>query len=202
MFHLRAYVCLLSVLEIAAAQVPQGSVPSAPVPLRTRPAVLVGQTAGRAEIQPVVISRTALDNKIVTLRLAPRIATSIRLPEPVNSVVLGDPVKFQAEHSEHEPELVTVKPVSREPAQTNLLITTATGHQLNLLLISSGEQGSGPQTVDVLLAYGKPQAGSFLIEENPFSNLFVSETQRLGSVAKGPDVAPVTPAAVSLSELV
>jgi hypothetical protein len=202
MFHLRAYVCLLSVLEIAAAQAPQGSVPSAPVPLRPRPAAQVGQTAGHAEIQPVVISRTALDNKIVTLRLAPRVATSIRLPEPVNSVVLGDPIKFQAEHSEHEPELVTVKPVSSEPAQTNLLITTAAGHQLNLLLISSGEQGSGLQTVDVLLAYGKPQAGSFLIEENPFSSLFVSETQRLGSVAKGTDGAPVTPSVASLTELV
>ena len=34
------------------------------------------------------------------------------MPEPVNSVVVGDPENFQAEHSEHEPELVTVKPVA------------------------------------------------------------------------------------------
>jgi hypothetical protein len=183
MYYPRAFLCLLSVLELAA-QSPQGSAPSIPPTVRPLSTVPARQTPGRAEIEPVVISRTALDNKIVTLRLAPRIATSIRLPEPVNSVVLGDPASFQAEHSEHEPELVTVKPVGKEPAQTNLLISTTLGHQLNLLLISAGEQGAGPQTVDVLLTYGRPQSGSFLIEENPFSSLFVSETQRLGSDAK------------------
>ena len=43
------------------------------------------------EIEPVILTRAALDDKIVTLRVAARIATSIRLPEPVNSVVVGDP---------------------------------------------------------------------------------------------------------------
>ena len=194
MYHPRACICLLLIPEIAAAQARQGSTPSAPAVVRTRPALVAGPTPSHAEIQPVVISRTALDNKIVTLRLAPRIATSIRLPEPVNSVVLGDPGNFQAEHSEREPDLVTVKPVSAGPAQTNLLISTTAGHQLNLLLISTGEQSVGPQTVDVLLTYGKPQAGNFLVEENPFSSLFVSETQRLVSETKVPGVAVATSA--------
>jgi type IV secretory pathway VirB9-like protein len=105
------------------------------------------------EIEPVILTRAALDDKIVTLRVAARIATSIRLPEPVNSVVVGDTENFQAEHSEHEPELVTVKPMTAEPVQTNVLITTTRGHQVNLLLISSGEGTNGPETVDVLLRY-------------------------------------------------
>src|SRR5215510_2344608 len=107
----------------------------------------------RAKIEPVILTRVSLDGKVVALRLAPRIATSIRMPEPVNSVIVGDPENFQAEHSEHERELVTVKPVTTEPAQTNLLITTSFGHQLNLLLVSSGEQNADTQTVDVLLKY-------------------------------------------------
>src|SRR6266849_6772299 len=111
----------------------------------------------RAKIEPVILTRASLDGKVVALRLAPRIATSIRMPEPVNSVIVGDPESFQAEHSEHEPELVTVKPVATQSAQTNLLITTTLGHQVNLLLISSGEQNSATQTVDVLLKYGSPR---------------------------------------------
>src|SRR5689334_14851917 len=47
-----------------------------------------------------VLTRTTLDDKIVVLRLAPDIATSVRLPEPVNSVVIGYPECFAAEHSE------------------------------------------------------------------------------------------------------
>jgi len=85
-------------------------------------------TINHIRLEPIVLSRASMDEKVITLRLAPRIATSIRLPEPVNSVVLGDPEAFQAEHSEHEPELVTVKPVAALPAQTNLLITTTLGH--------------------------------------------------------------------------
>src|SRR5262252_552819 len=99
----------------------------------------------RAKIEPVILTRASLDGKVVALRLAPRIATSIRMPEPVNSVIVGDPENFQAEHSEHERELVTVKPVATQAAQTNLLITTTLGHQVNLLLISAGEQNSATQ---------------------------------------------------------
>src|SRR6202522_1997286 len=120
------------------------------------------------------------------------------MPEPVNSVVIGDPERFQAEHSEHEPELVTVKPVSAAPAQTNLLITTTLGHQLNLLLISSGQQNGGTQTVDVLLKYGKPTSGSFLVEESPISTSFIAETQNIDAQTKGQEVnSPVLMAASS-----
>ncbi len=115
------------------------------------------------------------------------------MPEPVNSVVIGDPERFQAEHSEHEPELVTVKPVSAAPAQTNLLITTTLGHQVNLLLISSGQQSGGTQTVDVLLKYGKPAGGSFLVEESPLSASLIAETQKLDVSGKAPELASIGP---------
>ena len=115
------------------------------------------------------------------------------MPEPVNSVVIGDPEHFQAEHSEHEPELVTIKPVSAEPMQTNLLITTTLGHQANLVLISSGQQSGGTQTVDLLLKYGKPTEGSFLVEEGPVFASLVAETQRLDGPAKLPELVSTGP---------
>jgi hypothetical protein len=132
----------------------------------------------------VILTRSSLDEKVITLRLAPGIATSIRMPEPVNSVVVGDPESFQAEHSEREPELITVKPATNQPAQTNLLITTTLGHQLNLLLVTVGEQNTGSQPVDVLLTYGKPKSGSFLVEESAFPTSLVAETARLGPETK------------------
>ena len=138
----------------------------------------------QAQVEPVILTRSSLDDKVVALRLAPRIATSIRLPEPVNSVVVGDPGNFQAEHSEHEPGLVTVKPVTDQPAQTNLLITTTHGHQLNILLVSAGMQVTGTQQVDVLLTYERPKPGSFLIEERAFPASLVAETTRLDTEPK------------------
>src|SRR5579884_2970180 len=154
----------------------------------TPPPVLTAPTSNRVNLEPAILTRASLDEKVITLRLAPRVATSIRMPEPVNSVVVGDPDNFQAEHSEREPELVTVKPLATQPAQTNLLITTTLGHQVNLLLISGGERSGG--RVDVLLTYGKPAAGSFLVEESGFSPSFVAETQRLDVQNKGPELTP------------
>jgi hypothetical protein len=97
---------------------------------------------------------------------------------------------------------VTVKPVSAAPAQTNLLITTTLGHQLNLLLISSGQQSGGTQTVDVLLKYGKPTGGSFLVEDSPLSASLVAETQKLDVSGKPPELASIGPQATSIAGLI
>src|SRR5580704_3425228 len=191
----KAYLCLVWLVRVVSAQTGQQGL------TRPTPAVLVTPATNRAQLEPVILTRASLDEKVITLRLAPRVATSIRMPEPVNSVVVGDPENFQAEHSEHEPELVTVKPVAPQPAQTNLLITTTLGHQANLLLISFGEQNGPTQTVDVLLKYGKPPAGSFLVEESPFSPSFIAETQKLDVHAKGLDVASGSPTTVQLAGL-
>jgi hypothetical protein len=195
MRHLTACICMLILLGSASGQTKQN-------PTRPTPAVVIAPVGSGAKLDPVTLTRASLDEKVITLRLSPRVATSIRMPEPVNSVIIGDPERFRAEHSEHEPELVTVKPVSAAPAQTNLLITTTLGHQLNLLLISSGQQSGGTQTVDVLLKYGKPTGGSFLVEEGPLSASLVAETQKLDVSAKPPELASIGPQVTSLAGLI
>jgi hypothetical protein len=193
MRHFMACACTLGLLGSASGQSPAR--PTAPV--------AITPAGAGARLDPVILTRASPDDGVVTLRLIPRVAPSIRMPEPVNSVVIGDPEHFQAEHSEREPELVTVKPVSTEPAQTNLLITTTLGHQVNLLLINSGQQSGGTQTVDLLLKYGKPAGGSFLVEESPVSALLIAETQRLDVPGKLPELASSTGAkAMSLAELI
>jgi hypothetical protein len=195
MRHLTACICMLILLGGASGQTKQS-------PTRPTPPVVIAPVGAGAKLDPVTLTRASLDEKVITLRLSPRVATSIRMPEPVNSVVIGDPERFQAEHSEHEPELVTVKPVSAAPAQTNLLITTTLGHQVNLLLISSGQQSGGTQTVDVLLKYGKPTGGSFLIEESPLSASLVAETQKLDVSGTPPELASIGPQVTSLAGLI
>ena len=193
----KACTCMACFLGLASAQ----TAPQAVV--GPTPAAWMSPTINRTKLEPIVLSRASLDEKVITLRLAPRIATSIRLPEPVNSVVLGDPEAFQAEHSEHEPELVTVKPVGALPAQTNLLITTTLGHQVNLLLTSSGEQNVGVQAVDLLLKYGKsPGGGSFLVEDNATSSSFVAETQSLDGHLKDQEAKPPAPEPSLLARLI
>lgn len=71
------------------------------------------------QVHPHVVGRAVRDGQVTTIFLAPRYATVIRLPEPVNSVVVGDPASFSAEHSEREPQLVFVKPITTKAAQTN-----------------------------------------------------------------------------------
>jgi len=181
-------VCLGLVVSAEGQSLP----PTTPTSADTvsSPPKVFSSGSSQARIEPVILTRAVLDDKIVTLHLAPHVATSIRLPEPVNSIVLGDPEHFQAEHSEHERELVTVKPIRSEPAQTNLLISTTLGNELNLLLISGGEQMAGTETVDVLLHYGKPTRGSFLVEEAPFASSFIAETKKVGLDGKALTVAP------------
>src|SRR5690348_9620908 len=76
------------------------------------------------EVRPQVAGRAVQEGQVTVVYLAPRFATAIRMPDAVNSVVLGDPDSFTAEHSEREPQIVFVKPVKAKPSQTNLLIST------------------------------------------------------------------------------
>ncbi len=115
-------------------------------PLRTR---IVHQTnAGRPGV----------------IHLAPRFATTIRMPDPVTSVVIGDPAKFLAEHSEKEPRLVLVKPTTEDIAESNLLVTTAGGVQATFALQSGG---AGARDVD------------FVVEYSPLTRIWVPETREL-----------------------
>ena len=83
---------------------------------------IAGARAQQITINPQVRTSVTADRKITIVDVVPHFVTTIRVPEPVNSVVVGDPALFQVEHSEHEPELVFVKSLSEENAQSNLLI--------------------------------------------------------------------------------
>src|SRR5713101_9420951 len=113
-----------------------------------------GQQTVQVQVQPQVVSHSIRDGQVTTVFLAPRYVTAIRMPEPINSVVVGDPASFSAEHSDREPTLVFVKPITAKAAQTNLLILSTRGLQANLLLISRGEpKEEGQPAVDFLMRY-------------------------------------------------
>src|SRR6478672_7825247 len=76
-------------------------------------------------------SRTVLEGHVATLNLAQHYTTTVRLPDPVSSVIIGDPALFQAEHSPDEPLLVFIKPLA-VVAETNALISTAAGRHYSL----------------------------------------------------------------------
>lgn len=123
-----------------------------------------------AQVKPVV-SQRAPTGQVQVVRVAARFATAIRVPEAVSSVVVGDPERFLVEHSEKEPALVLVKPVSAEAAESNLLVLTASGRQLSFLLRA---EPAGPKAVDFVMAYG--QAGSFLVGESAIAGSEVANT--------------------------
>lgn len=116
------------------------------------------ETAVPARVATVTIS----PGDITVLHLRPEFESTIRMPEEITSVVLGSPGEFKAEHSEGEPQYVYVKPITKQPAQSNLLIATKSGQHVTLELISDG---AGPanqtQPVDFLIEYRA--ARSFLI---------------------------------------
>src|ERR1700688_1030533 len=113
-----------------------------------------GQQTVQIQVQPQVVGRSIQDGQVTTVFLAPRYVTAIRMPESINSVVVGDPASFSAEHSDREPQLVFVKPITTKPAQSNLLISTTRGLQTSLLLVSRGEpKDDGHSDVDFLMRY-------------------------------------------------
>jgi hypothetical protein len=156
------------------------------------------QAAVAIEVRPQVVGRPISDGQVTTVFLAPRYATAIRMPEPINSVVVGDPASFSAEHSDREPQLVFVKPITPKPTQSNLLISTSRGMQVSLLLISRGEpKGEGEADIDFLMRY-KP-SGQFIVQPAETPSAVVPQTATLTGAAlvSGPASAsaPVVAAA-------
>ncbi|HNC16027.1 MAG TPA: hypothetical protein PLV77_09005, partial [Solirubrobacterales bacterium] len=139
--------------------------------------LLVAIQTLNAQIEPVVSKRN-LSDQVQVVRVAPRFATAIRVPEPVSSMVIGDPERFLAEHSEKEPTLVLVKPVTEQPGESNLLVVTTSGRQLSFLLRMDP---SGPKRVDFVLVY-KP-TGSFLVGESFPTSAEVARTDVLRPVS-------------------
>ena len=109
-----------------------------------------------------VATLTINPREVTILHLRPEFESSIRMPEEVTSVILGSPGEFKAEHNEGEPEYVYVKPITKEPAQSNLLIATKSGQHVTIELISAGASAAiDTPPVDFLIEYRT--ARSFLI---------------------------------------
>jgi hypothetical protein len=126
------------------------------------------------------IVRLTLDTQSVTLlHLRPGYVSSVRLPEDVSSVVLGNPGTFKAEHSDAEPRLVFLKPTTSSRAETNALITTRTGHEISLHLVSTGNSDRS-SAVDFVLEYDLPHG--FLLG-NSQSSFVIGETKSLVPVS-------------------
>lgn len=129
------------------------------------------------QVIPSVSTARVEDGAVTVLHLAAGYATSVRLPEEISSVVIGNPAGFKAEHSEAEPRLVFLKPTSSEPGESNALITTKSGQEISLHLVSAGK-GVLNARVDFLVEYRPPQ--SVLISPDKQSFL-IADTRPVSS---------------------
>ncbi|MEO5923037.1 MAG: hypothetical protein ABIR70_04345 [Bryobacteraceae bacterium] len=152
---------------------------------------LYGLQAQPQQVKPA-ISQYGPSRQVKVIRLSPRFATAIRMAEAISSVVVGDPSKFLAEHSEKEPSLVLVKPVVEELAETNLLVTTVSGVQASFVLRSEG--GSPPRAVDFLVVYS-PSASFLVNESEQVSGVDVPVLRQLEGLTTA---VPPSPAAVAV----
>ncbi len=124
--------------------------------------------------------------EVTLLHLRPEFESTIRMPDEITSVILGSPGTFKAEHSEAEPNFVYIKPITREPAQSNLLIATRSGQHVTLELISEGAgTNAGDAPVDFLIEYRASR--SFLISSDPATPVISKpiETGRRSASAGG-----------------
>ena len=119
-------------------------------------------SATDAPVGARVATITINPREVTILHLRPEFESTIRMPEEVTSVILGSPGEFKAEHNEGEPEYVYVKPITKDAAQSNLLIATRSGQHVTLELVSAGAgTPNQAQPVDFLIEYRT--ARSFLI---------------------------------------
>src|SRR6267142_251199 len=136
-----------------------------------------GIVAGQNGSVPRKAIRVIVEGRVSIIHLSPWFTTTVRLPEPVSSVVIGDPNLFQAEHSANEPLLVFVKPATPAVLETNLLITTISGWQFPLVL-KNGDVGGLHSDVDLLVVCRI--AGTSFIQET-YSTSLIAETVGLSS---------------------
>ena len=146
--------------------------------------------AQTAQVEPRILTKTDLDGKVTTVEVAARFVTTIRVPDPVNSVVVGDPTEFQVEHSDREPRLVFVKALSTRPSESNLLISTTTGRAVNLLLVNHGASANGPEPIDFLVKY-EPST-DFFISSSGFPFALVGATVPLSQGKESATVEAIT----------
>src|SRR5260370_39822483 len=89
-------------------------------------------------VEPQILTKADLGGKVAMVEVAARFVTAIRLPEAVNSVVVGNPSEFPVEHPEREPRLGFVKAISTQPTETNLLVSPTSDRPASLSLGNRG----------------------------------------------------------------
>ncbi len=127
-----------------------------------------------------VITLFLQPNAATTIHLGSGYVTSVRLPDDVSSIVIGDPHKFKAEHADAEPRLVFLKTVSSQAARSNALITTKSGEMVELELVGLGKGGD------------RAQLDLFIDCRRERSTLVVSPSQPSSSAADA--AGPLSPA--------
>ena len=135
-------------------------------------------SVGTAQIENVKVTPNVTtvpieDGVVTMLHLGPGYTTSLRLPEKISSVVIGNPATFKAEHSEAEPRLVFLKPTTTQPCESNALITTESGQEIALHLVSSGKASTNVR-VDFLVEYRQPQS---LVMDSARQSFLISDTR-------------------------
>jgi hypothetical protein len=159
----------------------------------------IGTIEAQENSAPRRATRVVFDGHIAIVHLAQHFTTTILLPEPVSSVIVGDPGLFLAEHSPNEPLLVFVKPLSAA-GETNILISTSNGRQFPLLLKSRTESGQSNGEFDLLVVC-RGTGTSFIEESYPTS--LIAETLALGApISNQENGRPVSSATDRLSALV
>lgn len=138
--------------------------------------VAVAQT-DTGKISPVLTTITMDPGTVTVLHLAEGYSTSVKVPEEISSVVIGNPGRFKAEHSESEPQLVFLKPTTELQCESNALITTKSGKEINLYLVSRGKAASNSR-VDFLIDYRRPESFGITADRQSF---LIPETRSLAA---------------------
>lgn len=147
--------------------------------------VVPSASPAKATPSPQVLNLEIIPGVVSNLYLRPNIATSILMPDAVADVVLGAPSLFDAEHSARSPDLVVVKPITDQPARSNLLIATQSGLHVSLTLISQGETSSRAP-LDYVVAYrNRP---NFLIPPDDSTSASVSGSTSASQPASVPEI--------------
>jgi hypothetical protein len=128
---------------------------------------------------PRVTTVSIEEGAVTLLRLAPGYTTSVKLPEEISSVVVGDPASFKAEHSDAEPRLGFLKPITLKASESNALITTRSGHEITLHLVSAGKVGADPP-IDFLVEYRHPQ--SVVVSSSDRQSFLIGDTRPISQV--------------------
>lgn len=159
----------------ACAQTPPTPAPSGLLPSADISSAL-------PKIEPRVREESDTKRVAIPVHLLPHFSTTIRMRDAVQSVVVGDPSLFWADHKDDDASLVIVHARTEQPAQTNLEITTVSGQQAILWLISDPRSQS---PVDFALHYdtlpSTPASGSFWRNESVLPDMLVAETVRVDS---------------------